>query len=170
MKPTAVLPGMESFLQSREWEHIQNAMSRTTARIRSVLVIRHDLPLGFGYLYAPRPVIDDTQAFLGEVAEYAEDIGAIFLHIEPEQACVLQNAEFKIMEADSVQPRRTMVINLAESDAELLSAMHPKTRYNIRLAERHGVSVRWEEGSAAAKKFYGLLRETSARARFRLHP
>jgi len=161
---------MASFLQSREWEEIQNAMGRTTARIGSVLLIRHDLPLGFRYLYAPRPIVSDGDAFLDEVAEYARGIGAMFLRVEPERAFSIQHSIFNIAEVEGVQPRKTIVLALSKSDAELLSAMHPKTRYNIRLAERHGVAVRWEEGSGAVRKFYGLLRETGVRDRFRLHP
>lgn len=145
-------------------------MGRTTARIRSVLVIRHDLPFGFIYFYAPWPVVEDGDAFLSEAAAYARSVGAMFLRVEPEHAFSIQHSAFRILGTENVQPQRTIILDLAKSDVELLAAMHPKTRYNIRLAERHGVSVRWEEGSDAVQKFYGLLRETAARDQFRLHP
>ena len=51
--------------------------------------------------------------------------------------------------------------------------MHPKTRYNIRLAERHGVRARAVAGSeceALVPKFWQLLFTTSRRDGFSLHP
>lgn len=37
---------------------------------------------------------------------------------------------------------KTFWVDLTKSEKELLEAMHPKTRYNIRLAQKHGVEVR----------------------------
>ena len=161
---------MGTFLQSPEWEEIQHAMGRTTARIRSVLVIQHDLPFGLRYLYAPRPDVGDAGEFFTAAAAHARTVSAMSLRIESAHEFNIQNSEFSITEVEGVQPRRTALIDLTKTDDELLAAMHPKARYNIRLAERHGVSVRWEEGPEAIATFYRLLQTTSIRDRFRLHP
>lgn len=61
-----------------------------------------------------------------------------------------------------VQPPDTVQLELHCDDDELLAAMKPKTRYNIRLSERRGVTVRrggW--GDLAA--WYSIYRETSRR-------
>jgi hypothetical protein len=39
----------------------------------------------------------------------------------------------------TIQPPRTIVIDIARSDDEILAAMHQKTRYNIRLAAKKDV-------------------------------
>lgn len=43
---------------------------------------------------------------------------------------------------DQIQYRNTVLIDLRPDEAELLAAMKQKTRYNVRLAGRRGVSVR----------------------------
>ncbi|MGA7670598.1 MAG: peptidoglycan bridge formation glycyltransferase FemA/FemB family protein, partial [Nitrolancea sp.] len=58
--------------------------------------------------------------------------------------------------------------NIDKSDDELLSAMKPKTRYNVRLAERRGVEVR-RGGVRDVPIFYQLLAETAERDQFGIH-
>ena len=70
--------------------------------------------------------------------------------------------------SSSVQPRRTILLDLTKTEDELLAAMHPKTRYNIRLATRKGVVVR--EGTVDdLPAFYALMQVTGARDSFGVH-
>jgi lipid II:glycine glycyltransferase (peptidoglycan interpeptide bridge formation enzyme) len=66
-------------------------------------------------------------------------------------------------------PSTTIYINLRQTDDELLSAMKPKTRYNIRLAKRRGVTVR-EAGIEDLNTWYKLYSETARRNNFFCHP
>ncbi len=71
--------------------------------------------------------------------------------------------------AAALQPPSTLRIDLRASDEELLAAMKQKWRYNIRLAQRHGVAVR--QGAAGdLDAFYSLLSETSRRDGFAIRP
>ncbi len=70
--------------------------------------------------------------------------------------------------AHTVQPRRTVVIDLTPSEDAILAQMKPKTRYNIRLAQRKGVSVRLGTEKDLAT-FYHLLQMTAQRAEFGIH-
>ena len=66
------------------------------------------------------------------------------------------------------QPAQTLVVDLAASPEELLAAMHQKTRYNARLAEKKGVVVR--QGTLADfPAFWQLMSQTGERDAFRLH-
>jgi hypothetical protein len=59
-------------------------------------------------------------------------------------------------------PPDTVMIDLLESEAVILSRMHPKTRYNVKLAERRGVMV--TEGTVAdLREWYAMYLETTAR-------
>ena len=59
-------------------------------------------------------------------------------------------------------PPDTVLIDLLGSEETLLSRMHHKTRYNVRLAERRGVVV--TEGSARdLREWYEVYLETTAR-------
>lgn len=67
-----------------------------------------------------------------------------------------------------VQPRRTIKVPIECSDEALLAQMKPKTRYNVRLAQRRGVTVRLG-GVADVTSFYRLLAETALRDEFGIH-
>src|SRR3989338_756643 len=79
-------------------------------------------------------------------------------------------SEWRSFSAANMQPGQTIVLDLAQGDAVLLMGMYAKTRYNIRLAERHGVAIRWEQGPDAIGKFQRIMRETAARDVFHAHP
>jgi peptidoglycan pentaglycine glycine transferase (the first glycine) len=67
-----------------------------------------------------------------------------------------------------VQPRRTIKVFIGQSDEALLAQMKPKTRYNVRLAQRRGVTVR--VGSMSdVPVFYSMLQETAGRDGFGIH-
>jgi lipid II:glycine glycyltransferase (peptidoglycan interpeptide bridge formation enzyme) len=69
---------------------------------------------------------------------------------------------------DDIQPASTVVVDLRPSEDEILASMKPKTRYNVKLAEKRGVVV--EEGSTTdLGRWYELYRQTSARDRIAIH-
>lgn len=123
-------------------------------------------------------VLDDLQSF-------AKAQGAIFLKIDPDvvlgtgipesEDAVEDNdgqavrADLKrrgwLFSSDQIQFRNTVMIDLSPSEDEMLARMKQKTRYNIRLAGRKGVTVR------AGKKedlsmLYKMYAETSVRDGF----
>ncbi len=67
-----------------------------------------------------------------------------------------------------IQPPDTVIIDLSVSEDEMLERMKPKTRYNIRLAERKGVTV-IEAGTDRLRAWYKLYMQTAERARFTCH-
>ena len=80
------------------------------------------------------------------------------------------------------QPKYEWVLKIDKPESELLGNMHPKNRYNIRLAENKGVVIEIIENnfvplrgiSRREKKyfdiFYELLNQTAKRNKFNLHP
>src|SRR3989338_1009872 len=72
-----------------------------------------------------------------------------------------------------ISPPQTLIIDLGKSEEELLAQMHEKTRYNVRLAIRKGVEVRFSAkgGSASGgEEFWKLMQETAKRDKFSTHP
>ena len=71
-------------------------------------------------------------------------------------------------ETDTIQPPRTLVVDLRPPEEEILLAMKQKTRYNIRLAERKGVVVR--QGTMDDMgTFNRLMQITGSRDAFGIH-
>jgi serine/alanine adding enzyme len=64
----------------------------------------------------------------------------------------------------TTQPRLNMVLDLkGKTDDELLSSFHSKTRYNIRLAQRKGVTTRYSNDLNDVKTFHDLYVVMSTR-------
>jgi len=146
-----------SFLQSWEWGQWQIRLGRTVYRFKiiddngtqvaSVQLIKMPLPFGKYYLYAPYgPVVSEklkveSQKLLQEIKNKFSE--AVFIRIEPKQI-ISQSENQSIRKSTNIQPAVTMVLDINKPDDVLLSAMHHKTRYNIRLAQRHGVKIQSE--------------------------
>ncbi len=140
-------------------------------------VLIRSLPLGFSILYVPKGPIGEWQRpeifrrLLAALDRQARESHALYLRLEPdvtEGELALDPLAFGFQPAPPVQPRRTILVSLEGEEEALLRRMHPKTRYNIRLAERKGVTVR-EAGPEDLHRFYELLRRTAERDRFAIH-
>ncbi|MCC7362581.1 MAG: peptidoglycan bridge formation glycyltransferase FemA/FemB family protein [Anaerolineales bacterium] len=151
------------------------------------LVLYRRLPLGLCLAYVPRgPVLDwaDPAALPGllpALAAAARKRGALCLKLEPglndTPAHIAWLTGLGLRPSPhTVQPRRSLVIDLRPAEPAILAAMKPKTRYNIGLAAKKGVTVRrapTELGQAAAsadvERFIALMAETGRRDGFGVH-
>jgi lipid II:glycine glycyltransferase (peptidoglycan interpeptide bridge formation enzyme) len=62
-----------------------------------------------------------------------------------------------------IVPRHTVLLDLNQSKDTILNNMHPKGRYNIRLAEKKGVTIKQVFDT---KQFYQILKDTADRDNF----
>jgi lipid II:glycine glycyltransferase (peptidoglycan interpeptide bridge formation enzyme) len=67
-----------------------------------------------------------------------------------------------------IQPPSTVLLDISRPEEELLKGMKRKTRYNIKLAAKKGVTVR-TRGIESLQTWYELYRVTSERDRIALH-
>ncbi len=165
------------FLQSWAWGEFQSAYCRRVWRVgleeNGRLVaggqfIEHYLGLGMAYLYSPRGPIGNLP--LTETINFLKDktstYGELFLRLEPTDTkhLILNTKHSRI---NSVQPSHTLLLDLTKTEEELLSAMHEKTRYNIRLAERKGLAI---DNNINFESVWTLMTETAQRDKIKLHP
>ncbi|MFO7698116.1 MAG: peptidoglycan bridge formation glycyltransferase FemA/FemB family protein [Anaerolineae bacterium] len=68
----------------------------------------------------------------------------------------------------TIQPRRTVIVDLADDEETMLARMKAKWRYNIRLSARKGVEIR-TAGHEGLGVFYDLMRVTGERDAFGIH-
>ncbi|MBD3251462.1 peptidoglycan bridge formation glycyltransferase FemA/FemB family protein [Candidatus Uhrbacteria bacterium] len=132
----------------------------------------------WGYWYAPRgPVVrTDLQDASGELIEEclrqlrAQGLPAkaLFWRIEP--AVTSPVSSDGLMRAKSYMPSTTLLLDLNVSEDLLRKGMHEKTRYNIRVAERKGVTVRVAQTQDDLQRFLALSEETATRDRFLSQP
>ena len=69
-----------------------------------------------------------------------------------------------------MEPRHTLCIDLRHSEAEILAHMKPKGRYNIRVAQKHGVSVVEDNSGRGLVDFLAIYAETTARQKMETKP
>jgi len=143
-------------------------------------VLFRALPLGLGRVaYVPKgPLLNwangtVADALLNALHRLCRRQRAIFLKIEPDEednpalAQRLQGWGFR-PSPQTVQPRRTILVDLTPEPEEILARMKSKTRYNVRLAKRKGVTVR-EGTERDLDSFYELMTATAKRDRFGVH-
>ena len=84
---------------------------------------------------------DDLEKYLKNLQEFLNKKWILFFQIEPIDSIVaLQwNSQAKI--SKKFLTPYTRIINLSQSEEEILSGMHEKWRYNIRLATKRGVQI-----------------------------
>lgn len=172
-------------LQSWRWGAFKSLHGWDVERVRvetpaglgqAQLLFRRRGPIALGYLpRGPALGADDpalASRLFESVDECCRDRGAIALIVEPDRPLPFvgryRDAGF-VGGGEHVQPGRTVRVPLPDDDA-LLGQMHQKTRYNIRLAQRRGVTaVRSSPDEAAMDTFYRLLGDTAGRNEFGIH-
>ena len=164
-------------LQSPEWGQLKAAFGwqpwLVQAEHSRAQVLFRRLPLGLSIAYLPKgPLGSDWQELWPLVDRECKRRRSVFLQVEPDwnepyEAGLAQTwlAGFSQQER-TIQPRRTVLINLEGEEQQLLAGMKQKTRYNIRLAEKKGVSV---SPSQDLTGFYELMRVTGQRDGFAVH-
>jgi|SRR5579872_276035 len=124
------------------------------------------------YLYAPYgPVLKgaDSAVLRFLLAEIKKRFPKkMFLRIEPQQ--IFDFFKIGLDKSITLNPHKTLILDLKKSEQDLLAAMHPKTRYNIKVAERNGVKVKiFEDPESISADLFKPIFETSARARIRAY-
>jgi len=163
-------------LQTAAWGELKARFGWAVERLRlgdcGVQVLFRRLPLGLTLAYIPKgPVGDWLPTLLPALDALCRSRRAFALKVEPDApevsglAAALSAHGF-LPSRHSVQPRRTLIVDLSGSEDDVLARMHQKTRYNIGLAARKGVTVRaWDDVAG----FAAMLQETGTRDRFSPH-
>jgi peptidoglycan pentaglycine glycine transferase (the first glycine) len=162
-------------LQTRVWGDLKSRFGWEPVRVfnarAGAQVLFKVLPLGLRIAYLPKgPVGTECEGLWEEIDQICRRKNAIMLKVEPDDD---ENGKYSgsrpygfVESGSSVQPRRTIVLDLEGSEDEWLSRMKPKTRYNIRLAEKKGIVVNsWND----IDKFHQLMVATGDRDGFGVH-
>jgi lipid II:glycine glycyltransferase (peptidoglycan interpeptide bridge formation enzyme) len=156
-------------------------LAREGKLVAGAQILYRRLPAGLGRLaYVPKgPIVnwkDEAQVkqLMTILDRAAHAQGTIALTIEPDlldgdaHGERLQALGLCPSPLGSVQPRRTIVVDITPDEDAILAAMKQKTRYNVRLATRKGVAVR-EAAQADLPTFHALMAATGERDAFGVH-
>ncbi len=186
-------------LQSWEWGDFRKESGNEVVRfvnahkktiIDSYTLLVHKLPITkykIGTLIkCPKP----TKELFPYLRKLAKENNLIFIKLEPtvakamagkaqsnRQPLIIDKPEkiIELLENNGCVRGKTLFtptsfwIDLTKSEEELLKSFSSKTRYNIRLAQKHGVTIKEDPSNKAFEKYLKLTFETAKRQGFYAH-
>lgn len=174
-------------LQSYEWgafrektgiQVIRRGWEEKGKLIQAFQLTIHPIPhTSWTIGYLPKGTLP-TEKLIDELKKIGKENNCIFIQLEPnvvrhsEEA---QSADARMIglglipAAHPLFTKYTLQIDLTKTNDELLKSMHPKARYNIKVAQKHGVVVAEEHTQEAFEIFWQLTKETTSRQQFFAH-
>jgi lipid II:glycine glycyltransferase (peptidoglycan interpeptide bridge formation enzyme) len=160
-------------LQTWEWGEFREKWGNEVVRFPFGQITLHKLPLTnykIGVLEkGPTP----TPEMLAVLEKYAKDNKVLFIRLEPN--IKTNEKTIELLKKNGCVPGRriftpsTFVIDLTPTEEDLLKSFTPKTRYNIRVAQKHGVEVVEDNSDQAFERYLALTKETAQRQGFYAH-
>lgn len=174
-------------LQSFEWGEFRKKTGVKIVRSRDFQLTIHKIPyLNFNIGYLPKGNLPDKK-LIEELKKIGRENNCIFIQLEPDVSTFTSQESLRnTSEVAEWTPRRwknlnlrpaahplftkyTFVLDLTKNEQELLAGMHQKTRYNIKVAEKHGVKIVEDNSDNAFKQYLKLTQETTRRQNFYAH-
>jgi lipid II:glycine glycyltransferase (peptidoglycan interpeptide bridge formation enzyme) len=181
------------FLQTYEWGEVKEKTGWKAIRIiledqggikGAASLLLRDIPyIGKKIVYIPRgPIVDyqdiNTMKILfNGIKEVAKKNNGAIVKIDPDievtNEIVTDNLKklglkgvSKGKNFEGIQPKFVFRLPINKDIESIFGDFHSKTRYNIRLAERKGVTVREANSKEDLQVFYEVLKETAERDNF----
>lgn len=172
-------------LQSWEWGEfraktgvkvVRYGIFRGEKLVEPIEITIHPIPhTGFTVGYLPKGYLPTSQQ-TNILAKVAKEYNCIFIKVEPKEekgtmheSTNAQMHEWGFVEGRSLFTKYNFVLDVTPSEAELLASFKQKTRYNIKVAEKKGVTVEIDNSEEAFKQYLELTEETTKRQGFYAH-
>jgi len=160
------------------WQVLRIVAQEGQQIVGGAQILTRSLPVWGRIAYIPKgPVVAPGRADVMEqlydtIEQVAHAKQYLLLSIQPPVAepvylTPLRTRNFKPSHFD-LTPSTTVLVDLAQSDDEILAQMRRSTRYNVRLASRKGVQVR-ERNQDDLPLLYRWMEETAARDPYRYY-
>lgn len=173
--------------QSEFWGRVKTRFGwrdfLVTTGEKEVRVFARRLPFGFSFAYIPygfesvkllqpckKELVKEIRSQVKGLLFIRFDLADSFLYTTEEG--IDFSKKFRIpswlKKSSDIQPPDTVILSLSTTEESLLAAMHKKTRYNIKLAEKKGVVVSLAD-SSELKNWYELYKITAKRDKITIH-
>lgn len=140
----------------------------------------HNGPLGFKIGYLPRGDLPKKE-MLDDLKIVGKLENCVYIQLEPnvdKSQITNHKSQDWLLELENWGLRKSFhplitkynfILDLTKNEEELLSQMHPKTRYNIKIAQKHGVLISEDNSNIAFEKYLKLTQDTTKRQGFYAH-
>jgi lipid II:glycine glycyltransferase (peptidoglycan interpeptide bridge formation enzyme) len=160
-------------LQTSAWAEFRRKWGNEVFETKYGILTLHKLPFTSYKIGMFIKGVTPTKEILSELKKIGSKKNIVFIKLEPN----VEKSEnlVKLMESFGAVPGKSLFtpttfwINLAPDEENLMKSFSSKTRYNIRLAEKKGVTVKEDNSDAAFERYLDLTRETINRQGFYAH-
>lgn len=166
---------------------------KNNKRVTDLQILIHNLPFSKYKVASLIKCPPLNEEVLINIKKFAKENRIIFIKIEPNVIVSIKNSKnnlsadnsslmykeskpfidllkrFGGVRGKTLFTPSTYIIDLSDSEDDLLKNFNSKTRYNIRYSLRKGVKVKEENSKQAFEKYLKLMRQTVKRQRFYAH-
>ncbi|KKR80859.1 MAG: FemAB family protein [Candidatus Daviesbacteria bacterium GW2011_GWA1_41_61] len=171
-------------MQSWQWGEFRQSLGTKVKRyglykngkmVQAFQLTFHKIPLSNSYIgYLPKgPFPDENLA--QALKKIAQEERCAFIKVEPDvEALSVKGKGLRIDKKFKVSPKPLFtkynyLLDLTQPEEEILKKMHPKFRYNIKVAQKHGVKVEERTDDQAFAIYLKLHFATTQRQGFLSH-
>src|SRR5258706_5113596 len=169
-------------LQTSAWAQFRKAWGNEVIETKYGLITIHPLPFtSYGIGIFEKGSMP-TSEMLNDLIQIGKEKNLVFIKLEPNyavkkdnMACADREKAVSLLTKNRAVPGETALtpttfwIDLKPSEEDLMKSFSSKTRYNIRLAIKSGVTVKEDNSDKAFDKYLELTRETVNRQGFYAH-
>jgi len=161
-------------LQSDQWGEFREKTGVKVIKDKNLQLTVHPIPHTlFNIGYYPKGQILNKKT-IDNLKRIGKENGCVFIQIEPdiEKDNIDRNDILRLGLKASAHPlltKYTFILDLTKSEEELLKQMHPKTRYNIKVAQKKGVEIIEDNSDKTFAEYLRLTKETTSRQNFYAH-
>lgn len=164
---------VEHPLQSWEWGEFREKTGIKLARESGMQITIHPLPhtpwtIGY-YPKGNKPLNHYTIEALRKIAKKYK---CVYIKCEPKieiQDARREKIDSRFVAGRPLFTKHNFVLDVTPTEEELLKSFKQKTRYNIKVAEKRGVTVAIDDSPEAFERYLQLTMETTKRQGFYAH-
>lgn len=160
-------------LQTSAWAEFRRKWGNEVLETKYGIITSHKLPLISFKVGIFEKGLIPTKEMLADLKKIGRENNLIFIKLEPNTTKSPQLIQ--LLQSSGAVPGKTVFtpttfwIDLKPSEENLMKSFSSKTRYNIRLAIKNGVTVKEDNSDKAFERYLELTRETVNRQGFFAH-
>jgi len=176
MGPYEKLPA--HITQSEAWRKFKKAVGIPSIKVAGIQFFLHKIPLtSLNVGYCPKVCPEKIE--WGLLKKKAMENNCVMVRFDVPNVVASSSSAVKWQREfeknckkspRSIFAQYTILLDLKKPEEELFKNLHPKTRYNVRLSQKHGVIVQEKNDPKTLENFLILLEKTAIAKKFYIHP
>lgn len=165
-------------VQTQEWADFKTAYGTQAVRCGEIFYTKHQIPFS-PYFVAYCPKVNPFSIDWERIEKSVKSENCVSINFDVpnvlKNSAEAKNADTIFQDRCIKSPKEifassTIILDLNKTEDELLNNLHPKHRYNMKLAQKRGVTIEKAANLTDFETFFELLYATSIRQKYYIHP